>query len=241
MFPRFVTFLTLFETLRTPRFPLPFLFLSEEWAIATLSKDTLYDVQKRETQWLPLCLFSHRKFYTCPTHNPEKEETLTCIWWSWIHISAVCHQLAVWPMPLDLRVPLCFLIIQMRVDLPTDYKKNLWKCCKKLKVLNVKSWHCFSHLPGRKVLYKSTLLLSARSEMPGLAVHLPWSSAATWQSHVFWMLILCIEKALLWNRENTAFLQQNPKTYKSLKNSKWTRVIIYRPFPLSLLWVYQVE
>lgn len=47
MFPRFVTFLTFFETLRTPGFPLPFLFLSEEWAIATLSKDTFYDVQKR--------------------------------------------------------------------------------------------------------------------------------------------------------------------------------------------------
>lgn len=167
MFSRFVTvFLIVFETLRTLRFPTPRphpLRGVSFGHIVILSKDTLYDTQKGETQSPHLCLFmslwicllSHSKFTAILPHNPEQEEVLACICWSWIPISAFCHQLAKWPVPLGLRVPLPFLIFQMRVNLPADYEKNLWKCYKKFIALNITSWHYFNRLLGQTVLYVS--------------------------------------------------------------------------------------
>lgn len=178
MFSRFVTvFLIVFETLRTLRFPLPVLILWEEWALVTLSyfQKILFMTHRKgrlsHLICVSLCLCGYvslaiANFTAILPHNPEQEEVLACICWSWIPISAFCHQLAKWPVPLGLRVPLPFLIFQMRVNLPADYEKNLWKCYKKFIALNITSWHYFNRLLGQTVLCKSTALFSARLEMP---------------------------------------------------------------------------
>lgn len=59
MFPRFVTYSTVFETIRNLRLPL-YLFLSEKWSITTLLKGTLCDIQEREAQLLFLSLQLHK-------------------------------------------------------------------------------------------------------------------------------------------------------------------------------------
>lgn len=137
MFSRFVTvFLIVFETLRTPRFPLPFLILWEEWAIVTLSyfQRILFMMYRKgrlsHLVYVSLCLYEYvslaiGNFTPILPHSPEQEEILACICWSWIPISAFCHQLAIWPVPLDLHVPLPFLIFQMRVTCLQIIKKSV--------------------------------------------------------------------------------------------------------------------